>query len=46
MAKRYWRCGRCGDIHYGDRPPEPCPTCKAKEAYEKIEEERAMEVLR
>jgi len=25
--KTFWRCSICGDLHYGVRPPEKCPTC-------------------
>jgi ferredoxin-thioredoxin reductase catalytic subunit len=34
--KKYWRCFVCNDIHYGVRPPEICPTCKAKNAFVEI----------
>lgn len=33
-----WRCSICGYIHYGDKPPETCPICDAKEEdFKKIE---------
>ena len=25
--KTFWRCTVCGDLHYGVKPPEKCPTC-------------------
>jgi ferredoxin-thioredoxin reductase catalytic subunit len=34
--KKYWRCFVCNDIHYGVKPPEICPTCKAKNAFVEI----------
>lgn len=28
MGKKvFWRCSICGDLHYGVKPPEKCPTC-------------------
>jgi acyl-CoA dehydrogenase len=26
-GKTAWRCRMCGFIHYGDEPPEECPSC-------------------
>jgi ferredoxin-thioredoxin reductase catalytic subunit len=31
--KNFWRCHICNDIHYGIKPPETCPTCRAENAY-------------
>ena len=32
-----WRCRMCGHIHYGDEPPEECPSCFfPKTAFKKI----------
>ncbi|MFB0564202.1 MAG: ferredoxin-thioredoxin reductase catalytic domain-containing protein [Candidatus Aminicenantaceae bacterium] len=39
--KKYWRCFVCNDIHYGIKPPEICPTCRAKNAYVEISSEEA-----
>ena len=25
--KKFWRCTICGDLHYGAKAPEICPTC-------------------
>lgn len=41
MAKRFWRCHVCNDIHYGDAGPEVCPTCGVKNAYCGIDKEEA-----
>jgi acyl-CoA dehydrogenase len=26
-GKTAWRCDNCGEIHYGDEPPQECPYC-------------------
>jgi ferredoxin-thioredoxin reductase catalytic subunit len=39
--KKYWRCFVCGDIHYGIKPPELCPTCLVKNAYVEISSDEA-----
>lgn len=31
--KKLWRCHVCNDIHLGNKPPEVCPTCGAKNAF-------------
>ncbi len=32
-----WRCRMCGHIHYGDEPPEQCPSCFfPKTAFKKV----------
>jgi len=36
MKKTFWRCFVCNDIHFGLKPPEICPTCKARNAYLEI----------
>ena len=41
MAKTFFKCKVCGDIHYGNNGPEICPTCLAKNAYEPIEKDSA-----
>ncbi|MBW2967643.1 hypothetical protein KY362_04100 [Candidatus Woesearchaeota archaeon] len=33
MAKKFWRCNVCNDVHHGNAGPEICPTCFAKNAY-------------
>ncbi len=33
VKKKYWRCHICGDIHYGEKPPEICPTCGMKNSF-------------
>lgn len=42
--KKYWRCFVCNDIHYGLRPPEICPTCKAKNAFVEISSEESQKI--
>jgi rubrerythrin len=39
--KKYWRCTICGDLHYGAKAPEKCPTCghAASDAIEISKEE-------
>ncbi|MBN1941417.1 MAG: hypothetical protein JW772_04515 [Candidatus Diapherotrites archaeon] len=46
MGKKFGKCKVCGDIHFGDAWPEICPTCKAENAYETIEAEKAKEEMR
>jgi len=45
VAKKFWRCSVCGDVHYGLKGPEICPTCKAKNAFVEITEKEAKKVL-
>ena len=45
MAKRFWKCKVCGDIHFGEAGPEICPTCHAKNAYENVAVEVAKEKM-
>jgi len=42
--KTVWRCFVCNDIHYGTRPPENCPTCKAACAYVRVSPREARAV--
>jgi rubrerythrin len=42
MAKKYFICKICGDIHWGDLSPELCPTCETKDAYQDISKEDAL----
>lgn len=39
--KKYWRCYVCGDIHFGVKAPEVCPTCLVKNAYVEISSDEA-----
>jgi ferredoxin-thioredoxin reductase catalytic subunit len=41
MAKKFWRCNVCNDVHYGLKPPGECPTCHVKNAYIEISEKEA-----
>jgi ferredoxin-thioredoxin reductase catalytic chain len=43
--KRLWRCHVCNDIHFGNRPPEVCPTCGAKRAFVPSDLNEAMEII-
>ena len=45
MAKRFWRCKVCSDIHFGMAGPETCPTCQAKNAYIGIDKKEAQKVI-
>lgn len=45
VKKRFWRCHICNDIHYGDKPPETCPTCGAKNAFVLCDRNEAMQVM-
>ena len=45
MAKTFFKCKICGDIHYGMAGPEECPTCKNKNAYLPIEKEAAKKLM-
>jgi len=42
--KKFWRCFVCNDIHYGLKPPEICPTCKAKNAFVEISSAEAEKI--
>ena len=33
QKKVYWVCRKCGYIHYGEKPPEKCPSCGHPKAY-------------
>ncbi|MBS3123911.1 hypothetical protein J4437_04735 [Candidatus Woesearchaeota archaeon] len=46
MVKKYWKCTVCGDIHYGEKAPEVCPTCGAKEAYVLISAAEAKKLMK
>ena len=45
MAKTFFRCTVCGDVHFGRDAPEICPTCGAKNAYVGIDAEEAKELM-
>ena len=45
MAKKYFKCKVCGDIHYGMAGPVICPTCQTKDAYESIEKDAAKKAM-
>jgi ferredoxin-thioredoxin reductase catalytic subunit len=44
--KRYFRCYVCGDIHFGVKAPEVCPTCLVKNAYVEISSDEAERTMR
>jgi len=44
--KKFWRCHVCNDIHYGNKPPETCPTCGFDKAYVEISSEEARKITR
>ena len=41
--KIFWKCRVCGDIHFGNNAPSPCPTCGTEDAYDKIGKDQAKE---
>ena len=45
MAKDFFRCNVCNDIHYGVEGPGLCPTCQSKNAYVVVELSEARFVL-
>ena len=45
MAKTFFRCTVCGDVHFGRAAPEICPKCGAKNAYVGIDAEEAKELM-
>jgi len=45
MAKKFFRCTVCGDIHYGREPPEKCPTCLQMNCYVEVDAQEAMGVM-
>jgi len=46
MTKTFWKCGVCGDIHYGNTGPEICPTCGAENAYTAVSREDAKKAMK
>ncbi len=45
VEKIYFRCTVCNDFHYGNNPPQICPTCSSINAYIKVTELEADIVL-
>lgn len=44
--KNFYRCTVCSDIHFGEEAPKKCPTCRAENAYVKIDPAEAKKVER
>lgn len=44
-SKSFFRCNVCGDVHYGAKGPEICPTCGVKNAYVRIDAKEAKLVM-
>ena len=44
--KAFYRCAVCNDIHFGEEAPKKCPTCRAENAYVKIDAAEAKKVER
>jgi rubrerythrin len=39
-TKVWWTCRECGYVHYGEEPPELCPSCShPKSFYQLLNEE-------
>jgi ferredoxin-thioredoxin reductase catalytic subunit len=45
MSKKMWRCSVFGDIHYGDKLPEVCPTCGEVNAFVLTDFDEAVKVI-
>jgi len=45
MAKTFFKCKVCGDVHYGMKSPPVCPTCQAKNGYEAIDKDVAKKTM-
>ena len=45
MAKKFFRCTVCGDVHWGMAAPETCPTCKQVNKYVEIDADEAKKLL-
>ena len=45
MGKKFFVCKVCGDVHYGEEPPEECPTCLSENAYEEIDKKEAKDKM-
>ncbi len=45
MAKKFFICNVCGDVHFGEAGPEECPTCGVENAYERAERDEALEAI-
>ncbi len=44
--KKFWKCKVCGDLHYGDKAPDPCPTCGSpKSQAEEISKDEFLKAL-
>jgi ferredoxin-thioredoxin reductase catalytic chain len=43
--KRLWRCHVCNDIHLGNKAPEVCPTCGARNAFVLSDRAEALEII-
>ena len=39
--KRFFRCKVCNDVHFGDTPPEICPTCESMNSYVEVTKDEA-----
>lgn len=44
--KKSWRCFICQDIHVGNKPPDICPTCGARNAYVEVATTEAVAIAR
>ncbi|RLI99638.1 MAG: rubrerythrin family protein [Candidatus Aenigmatarchaeota archaeon] len=39
----YWVCRKCGYVHYGNEPPEHCPSCSHPKNYFELECEESIQ---
>jgi len=35
----YWRCPNCGQVHFGDSPPDMCAFCQDFTTWQRLEED-------
>ena len=45
MAKKFFRCTVCGDVHWGVNAPEKCPTCMQLNKYVEVDADEAKKLL-
>ncbi|MCX6650763.1 MAG: hypothetical protein NT131_03785 [Methanomassiliicoccales archaeon] len=43
--KQLWRCHVCNDVHLGNKPPDVCPTCGAKNAFVRSDLNETLEII-
>jgi rubrerythrin len=46
MAKKFFKCKVCGDIHFGLKGPHICPTCANVDTYAEISADDAKKAFK